>query len=121
VQAEKILNSIAVENVIERLHKLEIKWVRLNFCDPFGFLQQITVNSNQITQSAFTDGIPRLDGSSICYTICSKKSMNLICYSSLIHLLLPYCQSILIKIIITVRTTITTIPFIDQALQPECL
>ncbi|MBV9178377.1 MAG: type I glutamate--ammonia ligase [Nitrososphaeraceae archaeon] len=64
MQAEKILNSI-VENVIERLHKLQIKWVRLNFCDPFGFLQQITVNSNQITQSAFTDGIPRLDGSSI--------------------------------------------------------
>jgi glutamine synthetase len=58
-------NSITLENVIEELDKLQIKWVRLNFCDPFGFLQQITVNSNEITESAFTNGIPRLDGSSI--------------------------------------------------------
>jgi glutamine synthetase len=58
-------NSTTVENVIEELNELQIKWVRLNFCDPFGFLQQITVNSNEITENAFTTGVPRLDGSSI--------------------------------------------------------
>jgi glutamine synthetase len=57
--------SMTLENVIKKLDKLQIKWVRLNFCDPFGFLQQITVNSNEITENAFTNGIPRLDGSSI--------------------------------------------------------
>ena len=66
MQAESSFkNSMSVDNVIKELDKLQIKWVRLNFCDPFGFLQQITVNSNEIIENAFSNGIPRLDGSSI--------------------------------------------------------
>ena len=41
-----------------------IKWVRLNFCDPFGLLQQIST-SKEITEEAFKKGLPRLDSSSI--------------------------------------------------------
>ena len=37
----------------------------MNFCDPFGFLQQISVHSDEITEEAFRNGIPRLDGISI--------------------------------------------------------
>lgn len=53
------------EDVIKELAKSEINWVRLNFCDPFGILHQISVRSQEITLDAFKEGIPRLDGSSI--------------------------------------------------------
>jgi glutamine synthetase len=54
-----------VENVVNKLSESNIKWVRLNFCDPFGLLQQISVTSKEITEEAFKKGLPRLDGSSI--------------------------------------------------------
>jgi len=55
-------NDIGVTKFLE---ESEITWVRLNFSDPFGFLQQISVRSHEITEDAFKKGIPRLDGSSI--------------------------------------------------------
>ncbi len=64
MQAEKIYKNSALD-ITNELEKSGIKWVRLNFCDPLGFLHQITVNSNEITENAFKQGIPRLDGSSI--------------------------------------------------------
>ncbi len=51
--------------IVNEIEQSNIKWVRLNFCDPFGFLQQISVQSEEITEDAFKNGIPRLDGSSI--------------------------------------------------------
>jgi glutamine synthetase len=51
--------------ILNELERAKIKWVRLNFCDPFGFLQQISVHSDEITEESFKNGIPRLDGSSI--------------------------------------------------------
>src|SRR5215217_2395686 len=54
-----------VDHVVHKLSESNIKWVRLNFCDPFGFLQQISVNSKEITEESFKIGLPRLDGSSI--------------------------------------------------------
>ncbi len=54
-----------VRHVVNKLNESKIKWVRLNFCDPFGFLQQISVNSKEITEETFKIGLPRLDGSSI--------------------------------------------------------
>jgi glutamine synthetase len=51
--------------VLNEIEQSKIKWIRLNFCDPFGFLQQISVHSDEITEEAFRNGIPRLDGSSI--------------------------------------------------------
>lgn len=53
------------EDVLRTLDGSRINWIRLNFCDPFGFLQQISVRSHEITEDAFRSGIPRLDGSSI--------------------------------------------------------
>ena len=52
-------------DVVNEIEQMNIKWVRLNFCDPFGFLQQISVQSEEITEDSFKNGIPRLDGSSI--------------------------------------------------------
>ena len=51
--------------IVNEIEQSNIKWVRLNFCDPFGFLQQISVQGDEITEDAFKNGIPRLDGSSI--------------------------------------------------------
>ncbi len=64
MQVEKIYKNSALD-ITNELKKSGIKWVRLNFCDPFGFLHQISVNSDEITEDAFKQGLPRLDGSSI--------------------------------------------------------
>ena len=64
MQVEKTFKNSEMD-VVNELKRSGIKWVRLNFCDPFGFLHQISVNSTEITEEAFKDGLPRLDGSSI--------------------------------------------------------
>ena len=64
MQTEKIFKNTPLD-ITDELKRSGIKWVRLNFCDPFGFLHQISVNSNEITEDAFKQGFPRLDGSSI--------------------------------------------------------
>lgn len=56
MQAEKIFKNTALD-ITDELEKSGIKWVRLNFCDPLGFLHQISVNSNEITEKAFKQGI----------------------------------------------------------------
>lgn len=63
-QADIDLSKKCME-IVNEIEQSNIKWVRLNFCDPFGFLQQISVQSDEITEDAFKNGIPRLDGSSI--------------------------------------------------------
>ncbi|HJT84418.1 MAG TPA: type I glutamate--ammonia ligase [Nitrososphaeraceae archaeon] len=65
MQITKSSHNQQVEHVVNTLSESKIKWVRLNFCDPFGFLQQISVNSQEITEDSFKVGLPRLDGSSI--------------------------------------------------------
>ena len=64
MQIEKIYKNSALD-ITNELKKSGIKWIRLNFCDPFGFLHQISVSSDEITEDAFEQGLPRLDGSSI--------------------------------------------------------
>ena len=64
MQIEKIYKNSALD-ITNEIKKSGIKWIRLNFCDPFGFLHQISVNSDEITEDAFKQGLPRLDGSSI--------------------------------------------------------
>ncbi len=44
MQVEKTFRNSEMD-VINELKRSGIKWVRLNFCDPFGFLHQISVNS----------------------------------------------------------------------------
>ena len=49
MQVEKILKNTETD-VINELKRSGIKWVRLNFCDSFGFLHQISVNSDFFTE-----------------------------------------------------------------------
>jgi len=56
MQTEKIYKNSALD-ITDESKKSQIKWVRLNFCDPLGFLYQISVNSNEITVNAFEQGI----------------------------------------------------------------
>ena len=64
MQVEKTFKNSEMD-VVNELKRSGIKWLRLNFCDPFGFLHQISVNRTEITEDAFKQGLPRLDGSSI--------------------------------------------------------
>jgi glutamine synthetase len=64
MQIEKIYRNSALD-ITNEIKKSGIKWIRLNFCDPFGFLHQISVSGDEITEDAFEQGLPRLDGSSI--------------------------------------------------------
>jgi len=41
-----------------------VKWIRLQFCNPFGLLHQLSIPSEEITKDSFVKGFP-LDGSSI--------------------------------------------------------
>jgi len=56
MQAEKIYENSA-RDITDESKKYQIKWVRLNFCYPLGFLYQISVNINEITVNAFEQGI----------------------------------------------------------------
>jgi hypothetical protein len=50
--------------VLEAIRKSRVKWIRLQFCNPFGLLHQLSVPSEEITKESFVKGFP-LDGSSI--------------------------------------------------------
>jgi glutamine synthetase len=57
MQAEKIYKNSALY-ITNQLEKSQIKWVRLNFHNPLGFLYLIsTVNSNDFTENVFSQGI----------------------------------------------------------------
>ena len=49
MQVEKILKNTETD-VINELKRSRIKSVRLNFCDSFGFLHQISVNRHFFTE-----------------------------------------------------------------------
>jgi glutamine synthetase len=57
--------SANISDIIQTIKDHKIEWIRLQFCDPFGILQQITVSSDEINEESFSQGLPRLDGSSI--------------------------------------------------------
>ncbi len=54
----------SVKVVLDKIKKSKIKWIRLQFCNPFGLLHQLSIASNEITAESFIHGFP-LDGSSI--------------------------------------------------------
>ena len=55
---------MSVSNVVNQIKKLDIQWIRLQFCNPFGLLHQLSVPAEEITKESFVSGFP-LDGSSI--------------------------------------------------------
>ena len=53
-----------IKKVLEAIRKSDVKWIRIQFCNPFGLLHQLSVPSEEITKESFVKGFP-LDGSSI--------------------------------------------------------
>ena len=54
----------SVKIVLEQIRKSKVKWIRIQFCNPFGLLHQLSIPSAEINTKSFVDGLP-LDGSSI--------------------------------------------------------
>ncbi len=66
------------KKVLEKIRKSRVKWIRLQFCNPFGLLHQLSIPSEEITKDSFVKGFP-LDGSSILgYTPINNSDMLLI-------------------------------------------
>jgi len=57
--------SFTKEQVLDAINRLGIRFVDLQFTDMPGKLQHITINSKFIDDSTFSEGVPKLDGSSI--------------------------------------------------------
>jgi len=55
---------ISPNKVLEKIRKSKVKWIRLQFCNPFGLLHQLSIPCEEITKDSFVKGFP-LDGSSI--------------------------------------------------------
>lgn len=53
------------ENVLNYIKTNQIKWVDLQFMDIPGYIQHITIPAYGLDEDCFTDGIGKLDGSSI--------------------------------------------------------
>ncbi len=53
------------ESLIERLNADNVRWIDLQFVDLTGLLQHVTIPAHSLETRHFTEGIPKLDGSSI--------------------------------------------------------
>ena len=68
----------SVKFVLEQIRKSKVKWIRIQFCNPFGLLHQLSIPSAEINTKSFVDGFP-LDGSSIAgFTDIEKSDVILI-------------------------------------------
>jgi len=66
------------KKLIEKINKSKIKWIRLQFCNPFGLIHQLSIPVQELTKESFVDGFP-LDGSSILgFTEIEKSDIILI-------------------------------------------
>lgn len=64
-------------DIIEHLHKHDIKWLMLQFMDIKGFIHQVAVRNNG-DYDIFERGVPKLDGSSIeGFTDISESDLSL--------------------------------------------
>ena len=50
--------------LFQHIKKHKIKWIRLQFCDPFGLMHHLSIPAEEVTEDSMTHGFP-LDGSSI--------------------------------------------------------
>ena len=57
--------SLSVQDVMNKIQSEDIRFIDLQFTDVPGKLQHVTVPSHTIDADAWTNGIPKLDGSSI--------------------------------------------------------
>lgn len=55
---------MSTKNIVNQIKNSGVKWIRLQFCNPFGLLHQLSVPAEEITKESFVNGFP-LDGSSI--------------------------------------------------------
>ncbi|MDE1820364.1 MAG: type I glutamate--ammonia ligase [Euryarchaeota archaeon] len=53
------------ETIIDKLKAEEVRWLDLQFVDLTGLLQHVTTPANMLEARHFSEGIPKLDGSSI--------------------------------------------------------
>ena len=64
--------------ILNKIQKSGIKWVRLQFSNPFGMIHQLSVPAEEINEDSFVNGLP-LDGSSILgFTNINKSDIILI-------------------------------------------
>ena len=78
------------QNIVNQIKKLGVKWVRLQFCNPFGLLHQLSVPAEEITKESFVNGFP-LDGSSILgFTEIDKSDILLVPDSATFAILPDY-------------------------------
>jgi len=76
--------------VIKELKQSKVKWMRLQFCNPFGLLHQFSVPSKRITEEYFKIGYP-VDGSSIKgFTEINKSELVLVPDASTFSILPDY-------------------------------
>ena len=66
------------KKIIEKISKSKVKWIRLQFCNPFGLIHQLSIPAQELTKESLVDGFP-LDGSSIMgFTEIDKSDIILI-------------------------------------------
>ena len=81
----KVINKYVVSKLVtnfkkinEKIKKFNVKWIRLQFCNPFGLIHQLSIPAHELTPESFVDGFP-LDGSSILgFTEIDKSDIILI-------------------------------------------
>ncbi len=67
-----------------------MKWIRLQFCNPFGLHHQLSVPAEEITKDSFLNGFP-VDGSSILgFTEIDKSDLLLVPDSATFSILPDY-------------------------------
>ena len=50
--------------LLQQIKKNRVKWIRLQFCNPFGLIHQLSIPAEEINKDSLINGFP-LDGSSI--------------------------------------------------------
>lgn len=68
----------SVKSILNKIKNSNVKWIRLQFCNPFGLLHQLSIPANEISEESFVSGFP-LDGSSILgFTDINKSDIILV-------------------------------------------
>ena len=55
---------MSLSKILQQINQNKIKWIRLQFCNPFGLLHQLSIPAEEINKESLVNGFP-LDGSSI--------------------------------------------------------